>query len=241
MDQDTITFLQAQYHELDRLTAYLLRKSKKTGYSQQLAAGDLNKYMNVARAIFLVGMKDSDEKQFVSDLIDLMNAVAPIQDETVAVMTQGDYADWKLSKEDILRQRESEFRARKQLQKSAQKLYDRTDPKTYRQLLMEAICDGEKLIHMGNALQSFYEDTEGSKLRDAYEALVKKAGNGHQRTESSKWVLDFTDAMIRCLTERAKKMESIIIHINAEDASTDTDTVAWRLFQSRLFAVVFPS
>ena len=208
-------------NELQVKISSVLSNIKNPEYGQKQARDDLTAILDCCKFIALADREDQDERNFLGDTFDMAWAMPYTMNSSDVERQIGFNVELgtKLSEQGELNQSKAKDAALKNLQQSAQTLYLKTESKNYRQKLTETILDQNKFRRMGKELKNWNNGAEGEQLQAAYQAVEKKWNDRQQPTIDE--VNALVDAILRCVTARAKEMEKIIIQKNIKDDSLE--------------------
>ena len=211
-------------------------------YTRQQFVSDLDLFFKAVEPIFTSGCHDQDEEQYALGILNMAKTSKPFHNKETNANTDANAnpnaakeQSLELTPQDENRRKLDEETAWNQLQQSAQKVCEKTNPKTYKETLIETILDKTKRGKLEKTLKGWYVGREGAKLRAAYRSLVKAETDEQQLGEDSKQVQAFVNALVQCIKARARKLEEIVIYKNRKDTSTDQSTMAWRLFENHWY------
>ena len=206
---------------------------ENAGYKREDAVKDFQKLRQLGEEIVTAGLNENEKKLVLS----FQKMLLITFDESDGnIFGDGVDTDVELSdeekarrKKDEEKRKKDEAKARAELEKAAQRIYERSQGQSYRMKLIDTILDPVKLTKMGEAFKDWYADDKGQQLKIAYTAALQSK---QPLNDNSPEVDALVTAIVNCITVRAEKMENIIKNKNTKDKSTDTDAMVWKLMKS---------
>ena len=206
-------------------------------YSKETALADLQNYHSSFRDRYIYGLdpeQEQEEMEFLDACAELTCCSYRLPEEPagekmddVERMLQaqlGVLNNIQLTEEDEARRKQDERAACRRLEEAAKKVYEKTNPRSYREQLADLLTNPQKLVTLENGLKDWFADADGGELRAAYDVLKAAHAQGRALTAESPEILAVTEAIGKIITNRAEKLDAIIKQKN-EEQKQDNDEV----------------
>ncbi len=206
-------------------------------YSKEIALLDLEIYHKSFREHYAFGLDPEQEKEE----LDFLDAAAQLTSCTYRLPEEGRsdkltdeeaqtlegpkaIKNIELSEKDIERREKDEREACRRLEEAAKKVYEKTNPKSYREQMADILINPNKIASLENGLKDWFADPDGGELRKAYDALKAAHEKGNVLTAESPEIVAVTQAIGKIITKRAEKLDEIMKNKSLE-AQKDNDEV----------------
>ena len=209
-------------------------KAKMTVLHQQMQQGELDREAlkntieeayGVVKEMLGWHAKDDEEKEFISALIDLSATTRPKKLK----------ADQKEEEKPSEKLKADQKEARRKLERIANVIHRRSDPKSYAEEMADAVIGDESYVKLGQSLKDWFENSEthGEELHTAY----LNVGAAKQRgpvDAASPEVKAFIEALRVSLTDRSAQIEKIADEKNRSDESGSEEKAIEDLLHSNM-------
>ncbi len=209
---------------------------KDPDYNKEKALEDLKRYNESYRELYSRDLdpdQDQEEQEFLDAAAQLVcctyRHVKEPAGEELDPPEKAMYADENtisnitLSPEDEKRRMQDEREACRRLEKAAEKVYAKTNPKSYREQMADMLTNPEKVASLEKGMKDWFTDTDGGELRTAYDALKAAHADGKLLTAESKEITDVTQAIGKIITNQAEKLDEIMKNKNLEEQKNNDE------------------
>ncbi len=199
-------------------------------FNEEAVLAAVHEGIDILREFIVTFGDDKYEQNFLRDLFDYnLNPVLEKQaldDEDVLpalekqALDDEDILPVLTEEEKELRRQKNEAakQCRERLINSANEVHQRSNPKSYKDKVVDAVLNRETRTTFGKTLASWFADekAEGEALRTAYEAMVQ-AGAQAELTKDSPEVVAFVEAFLISLKSRITAIEKITAEKNGDE------------------------
>lgn len=230
--QDEINKMEKGYLALQSKIGTMLDTMSNTGehnaYTRDTAIRALDGYIDACRdSLLTLTLADEEEKEYIRAAFALAKTTAPSQRENEDEGNK--YVDLELDKRDTNTQATAQARSQKALDKIANKIYRRTQTKSYNKMLSEAIIDEKKFAQLGQTINKWCEQGSDKQLQTAYNEtrvyLDRERQEGRQPKADSEAVIKFVSEMIKAMSVRFNKIDALFKKKNTKDETTDMNAM----------------
>ncbi len=175
--------------------------------------GDDKYEQNFLRDLFDYNLNPVLEKQALDDedVLPVLEKQALDDEDVLPVLTEEE-KELRRQKNEVAKQ------CRERLISSANEVHQRSNPKSYKDKVVDAVLNRETRTTFGQTLAPWFADekAEGEALRTAYEAMVQ-AGAEAELTKESPEVIAFVEAFLISLKSRITAIEKITAEKNGDE------------------------
>ncbi len=185
-------------------------------FNEEAVLAAVHEGIDILREFIVTFGDDKYEQNFLRELFDYnLNPVLEKQalddEDVLPVLTE---------EEKVLRREKNEAakQCKERLINSANEVHQRSNPKSYKEKVVDAVLNRETRTTFGQTLAPWFADkkAEGEALSIAYEAMVQ-AGAEAELTKESPAVVTFVEAFLTSLKSRITAIEKITAEKNGDE------------------------
>ncbi len=232
--QDTINKMEKGYLALQSKIGTMLDTMSNTGehnaYTRDTAIRALDGYIDACMDSLLTltaADTDEEEKEYIRAAFALAKTTAPSQRENEDAGNK--YVDLEFDKRDTNTQAIAQVRSQKALDKIANKIYRRTQTKSYNKMLSEAIINEEQFTQLGQTINKWCEQGSDKQLQTVYNEtrvyIDRERQAGGQPKADSEAVTKLVAEMIKAMSARFNKIDALFKKKNTKDKTTDMNSM----------------
>ncbi len=185
-------------------------------FNEEAVLAAVHEGIDILREFIVTFGDDKYEQKFLRELFDYnLNPVLEKQalddKDVLPVLTE--------EEKELRRQKnEAAKQCRERLISSANEVHQRSNPKSYKDKVVDVVLNRETRTTFGKTLAPWFADkkAEGEALRIAYEAMVQ-AGAQAELTKESPAVVTFVEAFLTSLKSRITAIEKITAEKNGDE------------------------
>ncbi len=221
-DKELLKVMPGWNEAVDRALERIKNHLDGENYTKEMAQEDIKVYQASFEDELLYGLKAPEEQEE----IDFLKAMAEVtcvsyrkpeepqgekltEPEIITMNMPGSVKDIKMSAEDEQKRKRDEEAAIRKLEEAAERVYLKTDPKSYREQLAELLTNQAKTEELGRALQEWFRDEGGVSLREAFDAVKNAQAQGNLNAEAPE-ITAFVAAMEEAISRRAQKLDTFM-------------------------------
>ena len=208
--------------------------SEHNAYTRETALRAIDGYIDACMDSLLTLVNadtDADEKNYIRAAFALAKATAPSQpeDEDERAALGNRYVNLELNKRDTNTQAAAQMRSQNALDNLANKLYRRTQTKSYNKMLSDAIINEVQFAQLGQTINKWCEQGSDKQLQTVYNEtrvyLDTTRQAGGQPQADSEAVAKLVAEMIKAMSVRFNKLDAIFKKKNTKDKTTDMNAM----------------